>query len=316
MGVSLGPLSRERKVRETMGKSSVDTYGASGQSKVLHFKPEDLTLVKSEKHALYDDRVDQDIAEEFICNVDFYGILHPVVVRKNTEDGKIEVVAGRQRVRAAIEVNRRRKKRGDKLMLVPATIKRGDDATMMGAMASENEGRVATTPMQKATQIQRMLSHGMDEKSVGLAMNISVATVKNLLHLMEAPAAVRNAVQQGKVSAAVGYKLSRLPAAEAKAKLAEATTASPRTKGKRDGAAKKQLEVVTGVRLTATKSRADIDSMKDIIEENADLAGEIKRVMVAVLDWMLGEEDDLREICGMDGVEEEEAAEIEDEAGE
>jgi ParB family transcriptional regulator, chromosome partitioning protein len=300
-----------------MGKSSVDTYGASGQSKVLHFKPEDLVLVKSEKSALYDDRVEQPLSEEFIANIDYFGVVEPIVVRKNTEDGRNEVVAGRQRVRAALEVNKRRKKRGDKLMLVPATIKRGDDALMMGIMASENEARVANTPMQRALLIQRMLNHGMDEKSVAMAMNTSIATVKNLLALMEAPAAVRNAVQNGKVSAAVGYKLARLPAAEAKAKLAEATTTAPKERGRRTGAAKKQMEVVTGVKATTLpKSRADVESMKDLIEENDDLAGEIKRVMIAVCDWMLGSDQDLREICGMEEVEEEAEEEEEEEEAE
>jgi ParB family chromosome partitioning protein len=292
-----------------MGKSSVDTYGASGQSKVLHFKPEDLTLVKSEKHALYDDRVAQDIAEEFICNIDFYGILEPVVVRRNTEDGKIEVVAGRQRVRAAIEVNKRRKKRGEKLLLVPAIVNRGDDLRMMGVMASENEGRVANTPMQRATLIQRMLNHGMDERSISVAMNISVATVKNLLGLMEAPAAVRAAVQSGKVSAAVGYKLSRLPAAEAKAKLTEATTVAPKVPGRRTGAGRKQMEVVTGVTATVlSKSRSEIESLKDSIEDHSRLAGEIKRVMVAVCDWVLGDPTELMDVISTGDDDENEEA--------
>lgn len=294
-----------------MGKSSVDTYGASGQSKVMHFKPEDLVLVTSEKHALFDDRATQDISDDFIANVDFYGIIEPVVVRKNPEDGKIEIVAGRQRVRAAIEVNKRRKKRGDKLILVPAIVKRGEDISMMGIMATENEARVANTPMQRAKLMQRMLDRGATEKDVAVSMSCSIATVKNHLGLMEAPAAVRNAVQTGRVSAAVGYKLAKLPAAEAKAKLAEATDKAPREKGKRTGSTKRQLEVVTGVKaVTLLKSRADIEAMRDIIEENDDIAGEFKRVMVAVCNWTLGDEGDLREICGMDDeVEEEEETE-------
>ena len=300
-----------------MGKSSVDTYGASGQSKVMHFKPEDLVIVKDEKQALYDDRASQELSDEFVCNIDFYGVLEPILVRKNTEDGKIEVVAGRQRVRAAIEANKRRKKRGDKLLLVPAIINRGDDLKMMGVMASENEARVANTPMQRATLMQRMLDRGADEKGVATAMSCSVATVKNHLALMEAPAAVRNAVQNGKVSAAVGYKLARLPAAEAKEKLAKATAAAPKIKGRRTGASKRQVEIVTGVKATTLlKSRGDIESMRDILDEHGDLAGEIKRVMVAVCDWTLGDEADLREICGMDEIDEEEVDDGEEETGE
>jgi ParB family transcriptional regulator, chromosome partitioning protein len=300
-----------------MGKSSRDVYKAAGESKVMHFDPGSLTIVTDAKHPLYDSRSEQPIADEFICNIDFHGILEPVLIRKNPETDALEVVAGRQRVRAAIEANKRRKKRGDKLLLVPAIVKRGEDLSMMGMMASENEARVANTPMQRAGLMQRMLDRGADEKGVATAMSCSVATVKNHLALMEAPAAVRNAVQNGKVSAAVGYKLARLPAAEAKEKLAKATAAAPKIKGRRTGASKKQLEVVTGVKATTLlKSRGDIEAMRDILEEHGDLAGEIKRVMVAVCNWTLGDEADLREICGMDDLDEEEIDDGEEETGE
>lgn len=284
-----------------MGKSSVDTYGAAGQSKVMHFATESLTIITNPKHPLYDERATQELSDEFVCNVDYYGILEPVLIRKNTETDALEVVAGRQRVRAAIEANKRRKKRGDKLLLVPAIVKRGEDLSMMGVMASENEARVANTPMQRAGLMQRMLNRGATEKDIATSMACSSATVKNHLALLEAPAAVRNAVQNGKVSAAVGYKLARLPAAEAKEKLAKATSAAPKIKGKRTGAAKAQMEVVTGVKATTLpKSRGEVETVKDAIEEHAELAGEIKRVMVAVCDWILGDDSDLRELLGMD----------------
>ena len=289
-----------------MGKSSVESYGASGQSKVMHFKPEDLVLVKDEKHALYDERVTEELSDDFVSNIDFYGVIEPVIVRKDSESGKIEVVAGRRRVRGILEANKRRKKRGEKMLLVPAVIRRGGELDLMGVMASENEARSATTPMQRAGLMQRMLARGATESQVATSMACSPATVKNLLALLEAPAAVRNAVQNGKVSAAAAYKLARLPAAEAKAKLAEATAAAPKTKGKRDGSARRQVEIITGVKTKTVggKTSAEIESMKDLVEEHGDLAGEIKRVMVAVLDWMLGAEADLREICGMDELDE------------
>ena len=291
-----------------MGKSSVESYGASGQSKVMHFKPEDLVLVKDEKHALYDERVTEELSDDFVSNIDFYGVIEPVIVRKDSESGKIEVVAGRRRVRGILEANKRRKKRGEKMLLVPAVIRRGGELDLMGVMASENEARSATTPMQRAGLMQRMMTRGATESQVATSMACSAATVKNLLALLEAPAAVRNAVQNGKVSAAAAYKLARLPPAEAKAKLAEATAAAPKTKGKRDGSARRQVEIITGVKSKTVggKTSAEIESLKDILEDHGDLAGEIKRVMVAVCDWMLGAEADLREICGMDSIDEEE----------
>lgn len=294
-----------------MGRSSRDVYKAAGESKVMHFDPGALTIVTDAKHPLYDSRSDQPLSDEFICNVDFHGILEPVLIRKNTETDDLEVVAGRQRVRAAIEANKRRKKRGDKLLLVPAIVKRGEDLSMMGVMASENEARVANTPMQRAALMQRMLNRGATEKDIATSMACSSATVKNLLALLEAPAAVRNAVQSGKVTTAEAYKLSKMPAKEARAKLAEVTSAAPRERGKRNGVTKQRAEIIAGVKSTTLpKSRADVEEMKDQIGDHMELAGEIKRVMTAVCDWVIGEEGDLRELMGMD--EGEEASEIDD----
>jgi ParB family chromosome partitioning protein len=281
-----------------MGKGSKELHGASGESKILHFQPESLKLVKDEKSPLYDERVDQDLSDEFVSNIDFYGIIEPIVIRKNTETGEMEVVAGRQRVRGALEANKRRKKRGEKPLLVPAKVMRGEDLLMMGVMGAENEARTANTSGQKARHMQRMLAHGATEKDVALSMNCSVATVKNVLSLSEAPAAVRKAVDAGKITASIGYKLARMEPEEARAKLAEAVKEAPaREKGKRAGTTKRQLEIVTGEK--AMPSRKEILAMKDVIEDHGDLGGEYKRVMVAVFDFVLGEPDDLNEIVGV-----------------
>jgi ParB family transcriptional regulator, chromosome partitioning protein len=279
-----------------MAKNSVEVYGAEGKTNILLFKPEDLRLVSKESESLFDPRVTQELTEEFINNVDFHGILQPIIVRKNTETGHVEVVAGRQRVRAAIEVNKRRKKRGDgnRLLRVPATIKRGDDLSMMAAMGSENEARVDNTPMQKAQFAQRMLSRGATEGDIATVMMCSQATVKNLLGLLEAPKAVRSAVETGKISAAVGYKLARMPTEEAKARLEQVTTQAPKEKKKRTGAARRQLEIVTGEK--AIKSRLEINTIKDVIEDHIQIPGYPKRLMVAVCDWILGDEDELKSI--------------------
>lgn len=275
-------------------KNSKDVYGADGKTNVLLFKPENLTLVQKDGEALFDPRVHQELSEEFIANIDFHGVIEPVVVRKNTETGQTEVVAGRQRVRAALEVNKRRKKRGDLLLTVPGIIRRGNDLSMMAVMASENEARTDNTPMQRAELVQRMMARGAVEKDVAVAMACSPATIKNLIGLLEAPKAVQQAVNGGKISASLGYRLSKMPAEEAKAKLAEATTQAPKEKKKRTGAARRQQEIVTGEKVL--KTRMEIVSMKDTIDDHPKLAGEIKRVMVAVCDWMMGDPRDLEDL--------------------
>src|SRR5271166_2387545 len=52
-------------------------------------------------------RVDDEPTEEMIRNVMHFGVIEPIVVRKNQETGKTEVVAGRKRTKACREANRR-----------------------------------------------------------------------------------------------------------------------------------------------------------------------------------------------------------------
>ena len=54
-----------------------------------------------------------------------------------------------------------------------------------------------------------------------------------MLRLLDAPAAVRAAVDSGKVSVGDAYKLSRLEPDETKKKLAELVEKAPRTPGKK-----------------------------------------------------------------------------------
>src|SRR6185437_7958758 len=170
-----------------MAKNSIEAYGASGKSNVLFFEPEKLVIVTDEKHPLFDPRATKVLDPAFVANVGHYGVCQPIIVRKNPETGATEVVAGRQRVRAARVVNEERKKRGEVLMLVPAVVRRDEDARLMGVMASENEARAGNTPLERAQLMQRMLNAGAAPSELEKAFACSAATLKNSLALLEAP---------------------------------------------------------------------------------------------------------------------------------
>lgn len=236
-----------------MPKASRDSLNAKGKRDTYMFDPEDLVLVTDEKHPLYDERVHLPIDEALVLNMMFapdgvpMGVIEPISVVRNAETGKVEVMVGRQRVKAAREANKRLKKAGLEPIRVPAMIQRASAHRAMGMLISENENRQDDTPIGRAKKAQRYLDLGRDIKEISVLFGISEASVKNMLALLDAPAAVRNAVEAGKISTSDGYKLSKLEPQEAKEKVAELMEHAPRTPGKkRSKNAKKAREIVSG----------------------------------------------------------------------
>lgn len=234
-------------------KASRDSLKAKGKRDAYMFDPEDLVLVMDEKAPLYDERVKLPVDEALVLNIMFapdgtpQGVLEPINAARNTETGKVEVIDGRQRVKAAREANKRLKKMGLEPVWVPAMLKRVNAHSSMGMLISSNEHRQNDTPLGKAKKAQRYLDLGRSHEEIAVLFGISAASVKNMLSLLDAPAAVRNAVEAGKISTSDGYKLAKLEPADAKEKVEALIENAPRTPGKkRSGNAKKAREIVSG----------------------------------------------------------------------
>lgn len=303
-----------------MGKGTKDTrkaHGAAGKKDMLLFDPEELVLVTDEKSDLYDDRVHLEPTAAFVANLEHYGVLEPVIVRKNTTTGKTEVVDGRQRVKGLRLANKNLKKRGEDPWRVEAVVKRGDAGTAIGMMISTNEQRLDDTPLNRAKKAARMLERGKTEAEVGIALGCSVSSVKNLIALLDAPAVVRHAVESEKISVTDGYKLSKLGVDEAKKKVERLIEHAPRTPGKkRSKNAAKAREIVSGpkksppsatngkhtepvpVDYEGVRHRNMIENVKMEIEalkhkhEDADVAHGAKLALA----WVLGDDQALKEI--------------------
>lgn len=108
-----------------MAKNSIDAYGASGKTNVLMFEPENLFLVTDKTHPLYDERINLPIDEGMVLNIKELGVLEPIIVWKDPENGRSCVVVGRQRVRHTLEANKLLLKEGKTPLLVPGVVKRG-----------------------------------------------------------------------------------------------------------------------------------------------------------------------------------------------
>ena len=262
------------------------------RANIYYLPPEKLKLVTDKASDLYDPRVNEPPSDEFVANIKHFGVLEPVGCRKNPETAELEVVFGRKRVMACIAANKELKKEGAALLQVPIVFKRGDGATMIDFMVSENEAREADSPTHRAAKMAKLLDKGRTEAEVARSFCVSIGTVKNMISLMEAPKQIRDAADSGEITVSEAYKLSKLEPGEAKDRLAELKKVAPkREKGKRKkGTAKKAREVLNGG-VVEVRTRKAIEQMREAVSDNVMAPGEIKRVLDCVFAWVLGDDD-------------------------
>lgn len=156
------------------------------------------------EHPLYDDRIKNELRESLVRNVMVYGVIEPVIIRK---DGDVpEVVDGRQRVRAAREATRRLEREGAEGVLVPTMVKRGEDSKMVGISISLNELRQENSPLQKARSASRFLDLGQGEQDLSDAFGVSTTTISTWLKLVDLSTEVQALIESGEVSATVAVQ--------------------------------------------------------------------------------------------------------------
>lgn len=293
-------MADKKRVRDALGEEH------EGKKDGFLLDPDKLVLVEDRGSALFDARALSEADERFVLNIMAIGVHTPIVVRKNTETGEIEVVAGRRRTLACREANRRLKKQGLEPRRIPATVTRGDAASLMGIMISENEIRLADSPMNRARKMAAYIELGRSEQDAAVLFGVSAATVGNTLRLLEAPVSVRKAVESGAVSVSDGYKLARLKPAEAAEKVEQLKVEAPRT-GKRSKNSKRAREIVGGkkrklavdVHSHVAQFKQDVQEMLSQIETDERINENKRMGAVAALRWVLGDEKSLGEIMDL-----------------
>lgn len=261
-----------------MGRSSKEANGADGSTNLLTYLPEKLTLVKDPAHPLYDPRVHLPIDEAMVKNIMAMGILQAVVVCKNPETGDIEVVDGRQRVKNAIEANVRLDAKGCEPVLVPAIPRKTKaSADNAGVMVSANELRTADTPLGRAGKMATLANYGKTPDDLAMIFGCTTQTVHATLALLECSAAVKTAVEAGKIGVGHARTLAKLSPAEQRAKVRELEAAGDSLKG--HAKARKQRAILGSESVPRMRTRKEITAERDA-------ATGVQR---AVLQWVLGE---------------------------
>ena len=268
-----------------MGKTAFDGQ----RQNVFMLAPESLVLITDETNPMYDPRVKMPLKPDFIASIEEHGVMVPIVVRK--EGDQAVVVFGRQRTRAAIEVNKKRVKAGLEPMTVPVYQRKGGDADLYECSLAENWQRMAANPMADAEKMAKLVNGGRSVEQIARQAGVSVATVRNRLDLLELSPVVRKLVSCGDLSPTAAVKLSGLDS--------DAQCKQAKTLVEKGGTVNDALDSVREAKKTrrakAPSSVAPIRRRKEIEEQAKafEAMSERKRGTIDplnVIRWVLGEE--------------------------
>ena len=277
-----------------MSKNSTEAYGAEGKTNLLMFDPEALHLVTETDHPLYDERVHDPLDDAMVRNIMALGVIEPVVINKNTETGRVEVVAGRQRVKNAREANRRLYELGRAPIKVPAVIRKGEGAELASVAVSENEIRRADSAMVKARKMCQLEGMGHDHEAIATAFGCNVKTVENTLSLLDCAKPVQKAVEGGFIGITDVKYLSRLTPAQQTAKVEEIVKSVVGKEGHARARAKREVLQADNPKATAPKCKtrpqllAHYEQLRDMRPATADAERVKIDHWMEALSWVLG----------------------------
>ncbi|MDY0983773.1 ParB/RepB/Spo0J family partition protein [Microbacterium sp. CFBP9023] len=157
-----------------------------------HFNPEDLA--------------------ELVHSVREFGVLQPVVVRKNS-DGEYELIMGERRTRAAREAG---------LEKIPAIVRETADEDLLRDALLENLHRSELNPLEEASAYQQLLEDfGITQEELATRIGRSRPQISNTIRLLKLPVPVQQRVAAGVLTAGHARAILSLESPEAMQRLAD-----------------------------------------------------------------------------------------------
>lgn len=148
---------------------------------------------------------DADALAELVGSIKEVGLLQPVVVRP-LDSGHYELVMGERRWRASREAG---------LSVIPAIVRRTEDADLLRDALLENLHRAQLNPLEEAAAYQQMLSDfGCTQEELSVRIKRSRPQISNTIRLLQLPAPVQRRVAAGVLSAGHARALLALPDAD------------------------------------------------------------------------------------------------------
>jgi ParB family chromosome partitioning protein len=153
----------------------------------------------------------EDLAE-LVHSVREFGMLQPVVVRKNSE-GDYELIMGERRTRAAREAG---------LETIPAIVRETADEDLLRDALLENLHRSELNPLEEASAYQQLLEDfGITQEELATRIGRSRPQISNTIRLLKLPVPVQQRVAAGVLTAGHARAILSLDDAEAMQRLAD-----------------------------------------------------------------------------------------------
>ncbi len=153
----------------------------------------------------------EDLAE-LVHSVREFGVLQPVVVRKNN-DGDYELIMGERRTRAAREAG---------LDLIPAIVRDTADEDLLRDALLENLHRSELNPLEEASAYQQLLEDfGITQEELATRIGRSRPQISNTIRLLKLPVPVQQRVAAGVLTAGHARAILSLETPEAMQRLAD-----------------------------------------------------------------------------------------------
>ncbi|MFJ4223454.1 ParB/RepB/Spo0J family partition protein [Microbacterium sp. NPDC089695] len=153
----------------------------------------------------------EDLAE-LVHSVREFGVLQPVVVRRNG-DGDYELIMGERRTRAAREAQ---------LDAIPAIVRETADEDLLRDALLENLHRSELNPLEEASAYQQLLEDfGITQEELATRIGRSRPQISNTIRLLKLPVPVQQRVAAGVLTAGHARAILSLDTPEAMQRLAD-----------------------------------------------------------------------------------------------
>jgi ParB family transcriptional regulator, chromosome partitioning protein len=155
---------------------------------------------------------DADDLAELVHSVREFGVLQPVVVRRN-EDGDYELIMGERRTRASREAG---------LTSIPAILRETEDEHLLRDALLENLHRSQLNPLEEASAYQQLLDDfGITQEELAGRIGRSRPQISNTIRLLKLPVPVQQRVAAGVLSAGHARAILSLDTVDGMQRLAD-----------------------------------------------------------------------------------------------
>ena len=284
--------------------SRTEEFGAVSRGQTFTYEPEKLVLITNKSHPLYDERVGLPVSEALVLSIMAYGVIKPIVCRKNgtLPDGSaiIEVVDGRQRTKATVEANKRLVAAGQRPILISAVMRRAGEQDAIGCMITANEVNVIDDIVTKALKLVRFLEvYKGSREEAQILFGLKPKGIDELRAIASLSPKAQEQLRSREISYSCALELAKLPSSE-QASMLQISADEPKEHGITDkskrltAAAVKRASGRTKLKRRSRPAKILVEMIKIVQGGSVRGSASFKEGVLAALKWSIGDDSALK----------------------